>query len=144
MTTIAYKDGVIAYDSRITNGSLISDDNACKKLVSRGVVFFFTGACADEQAFVDHYHGTKTATGLDVGAMVVDSGRVYIAGFDKDENELWKQEITDRYYATGSGESFAWTAMDLGCSARQAVEMAKKRDTGTGGRVRTHKVKING
>ena len=31
MTTIAYKDGVIAYDSRTTRGTVISDDD-CEKL----------------------------------------------------------------------------------------------------------------
>nr|WP_237541343.1 hypothetical protein [Pseudomonas syringae] len=30
MTTIAYKDGVIAYDSRTTGGTTISDDDSGK------------------------------------------------------------------------------------------------------------------
>ena len=34
MTTIAYKDGVIAYDSRVTRGDLITDDD-CDKCIER-------------------------------------------------------------------------------------------------------------
>jgi hypothetical protein len=43
--------------------------------------------------------------------------------------------------AIGTGTDHAITAMDCGLSAREAVKMAMKRDTGTGGRIRTYKVK---
>lgn len=46
-------------------------------------------------------------------------------------------ECTEDYYAIGSGAAHAITAMDCGKSARQAVQMAMKRDINTGGRVVT-------
>ena len=44
-------------------------------------------------------------------------------------------------YAIGSGADHAFTAMDCGCSAKEAVQMAVKRDTCTGGRIRSFKLK---
>lgn len=44
--------------------------------------------------------------------------------------------MLDRTDAIGNGSPFALTAMDMGSAAAEAVEMAKKRDTSTGGQVR--------
>jgi len=56
MTTIAYKDGVIACDSRITSGSLIVDDNEIKMVKKGDVVFFLAGSTSDYLAFIDDLH----------------------------------------------------------------------------------------
>ena len=47
---------------------------------------------------------------------------------------------TEGYYAFGSGDLHALTAMDLGASAVEAVEMAMKRDVYTGGEIRTRSI----
>ena len=55
-----------------------------------------------------------------------------------DATGLWKSPILlDRVYAIGSGSPFAFAAMDMGANAYKAVEMAAKRDTSTGGKIRT-------
>lgn len=52
MTTIAYKDGVIAYDSRCTRATIITDDD-CKKLdMVEGVHFLCSGATCDFDALI--------------------------------------------------------------------------------------------
>lgn len=46
----------------------------------------------------------------------------------------------DNPVACGSGMDHALTAMDMGATAKEAVKWAMKRDTLTGGRIRTFKL----
>ncbi|MNC73653.1 hypothetical protein D3C75_1248910 [compost metagenome] len=67
-------------------------------------------------------------------------GNLTLIGYT--EGKLWKSPLLlDRPYAIGSGTDHAYTAFDMGATAYQAVEMAAKRDTGTGGNIRTLTVK---
>lgn len=53
------------------------------------------------------------------------------------EDGFWKSPIPpSATYAIGSGADHAITAMDMGANAFLAVQMAAKRDTGTGGTIR--------
>ena len=142
MTTIAYHDGIIAVDSQVSASSMITDIDKNKIVKRGGIVFVCWGACADEADFIAAYNGDDYNKKADVGGIVDDHGIVYIAAIDNEEDGegFWKQDITGRYYATGSGAAHAWTALDLGCTAVEAVKMAIKRNIYTGGRVRTHKV----
>ena len=141
MTTIAYKDGVIATDGRILQGLSISDDNAVKRTVRKGVEFFFSGSVHDEPLLIDcYFNGPPESTdNTESNALIVDSGNIFEAAVNPDG--YWcAPERRNNVVAIGSGASHAMTAMDLGCSAKEAVKMAAKRDAGTGGRVRTYKV----
>ncbi|MCE1010273.1 proteasome subunit beta [Pseudomonas monteilii] len=144
MTTIAYKDGVIAYDSRVTRGDLITDDD-CDKCIERdGVKFFLTGAVCDYDALVGAYFGTSPSGKVDASAIVLHDGNLMMVAVD-DDTGLWKSPLkADRPYAIGSGTPYAFAAMDMGASAEKAVEMAARRDTSTGGRVRTQRVDQHG
>lgn len=140
MTTIAYKDGVIAYDSRITRGDLIIDDDYDKCIERDGVKFFMSGATCDYDALVSAYFGTAPSGKVDASAIVLDSGNLMMVAVD-DDTGLWKSLLKpDRPYAIGSGTPYAFAAMDMGASAEKAVEMAGRRDTGTGGKVRTLRI----
>lgn len=139
ITTIAYKDGIIAYDSRATRGNLIATDNYDKCAKADGVLFFFSGAAGDVRHLVDAYlKGVTPPKEADIYAIVVDQGVVYRAGTDG--GLFWKEKAS-AYDAIGSGYAHALTAMDCGLSAIEAVKMAAKRDTGTGGKIRHYKVK---
>lgn len=139
MTTIAYRDGVIAYDSQVTRGDLITSDDFDKCLTQKGVQFFCAGAIADRQRLIDAYFGGKPEANIDASALVFDKGDLMMVAVD-DSTGLWKSPIPlDRPYALGSGSAFAFTAMDMGCDAVQAVRMAAKRDTSTGGKIRRFK-----
>ncbi len=139
MTTIAYRDGIIAYDSRCTRGDVISNEEHDKRVIVDGVAFFMAGAVSDRQHFIDGYlKKTTPPKEADGDGLIVDKGVVYRAGAGDGEFWFHKAHPID---AIGSGFRHALTAVDCGLSAKEAVEMAKKRDTGTGGRVRTHKVK---
>lgn len=139
MTTIAYRDGIIAYDSRATRGKLVADDNFNKCAKVDGLLFFFCGSVSDLQYLIDGYtKGAEPPKSSDICAFVVDKGEVYRAGTD--EGVFWK-EAASPIDATGSGFAHALTAMDCGLSAFEAVKMAAKRDSATGGKIRQYKVK---
>lgn len=137
MTTIAYKDGVIAYDSRITRDTEIVYDDFQKCQEEKGVKFIFAGKTSHYPRLVAAYFGAAESRDLQCSAIVVDADGLWYAGNDA-EDGFWKSPlIGDKPYAIGSGGLHALTAMDMGATAAEAVEMAKKRDMCTGGQVRT-------
>ena len=144
MTIIAYKDGVIAYDSRVTIGSLIDDDDAEKMVVSRGHRFFFAGNLSDQARFLDAFFepGTKLPDSC-VGAFVLTPDDVLlVAGVDSDTDVVSSYPVRkDAHHAMGSGRDFALAAMDLGMTAAIGVKSAISRDTRCGGKIRTCKIK---
>lgn len=140
MTTIAYKDGVIAYDSQVTRGEIITYDDYDKRIDQKGVTFVFTGAVSDFDALVAAYFGAKPEGVIDATAMVVNNGKVWIFAVDN-ETGPWHFPLSmDQPYAIGSGLAYALAAMDMGADPERAVQAAAKRDTATGGRIRTLKV----
>ena len=73
---------------------------------------------------------------------VCDNKDIYYCGINtEDDGEpcFWKNKLKHPW-AIGSGSDYALGAMMSGLSAKEAVDVAKKIDTLTGGRVRTHKV----
>jgi 20S proteasome alpha/beta subunit len=140
MTTIAYKDGVIAYDSRQTRGGAIVSDEAPKCQVVDGVSFFLSGAVCDEKALIAAYFGTPSPVPVECSGYVVDDGKLMIVGHD-DKTGIWRQDLDPANPdAIGSGSAYALAAMDMGASAEDAVRAAMKRDIYTGGKVRTLRV----
>uniref|UniRef100_A0AAU6W498 Proteasome subunit beta n=2 Tax=root TaxID=1 RepID=A0AAU6W498_9VIRU len=136
MTTIAYKDGVIAYDSQITSGNTITYDDYEKCHEVKGVKFVMSGKTSDYEDLQSAWFGASVTRNLEAAAIVFDSERLWYIGADTDSG-FWKCPIDGKgLYAIGSGADHALTAMDMGATAGEAVEMAKKRDTGTGGQVR--------
>jgi ATP-dependent protease HslVU (ClpYQ) peptidase subunit len=143
MTTIAYKDGIIAYDSRISSGDTITNDNYNKMIVRNGVRFFVSGQAGEYDALAASYfipEHERYVTRFSV-ALVVDSGKVFHYGCNSEDGH-WLTDLSQySCYSIGSGADHAFTAMDLGCSAKEAVRIAANRDMCTGGRIRTYKVK---
>jgi len=136
MTTIAYKDGVIAYDSRITNGTTITHDDFEKCQEVKGVKFVLAGCVADYSKLIGAWFGESYTVPVEASALVFDGESLcYFAYGDKEgpcKEPIW----IERPYVLGSGSDFALTAMDMGATSGEAVEMAKKRDSCTGGQVR--------
>lgn len=140
MTTIAYKDGVIAYDSRTSAGSIITNDNADKHYERDSVHFFMCGTLADYESFFAAFCGEKPEAEPDASCIAVVEGKAYVCGYGSDKG-VWKSPIDmTQSYAIGSGSEFAWAAMDMGASAAEAIAVAMKRDTGTGGTIRTYEI----
>ncbi|WP_122863859.1 proteasome subunit beta [Pseudomonas viridiflava] len=144
MTTIAYKDGVIAYDSRQTRGGAIVSDDCLKCEIVNGVSFFLSGCVCDEQALIAAYFGTPSKDPVECSGFVVDNGKLMMVGHD-DKTGIWKQPLDPANAdAIGSGSAYALAAMDMGASADEAVRAAMKRDIYTGGTVRTMVIREEG
>lgn len=142
MTTIAYKDGIIAYDSRMVIGDTIVDDDYNKCHTRKGVKIFISGSPASIENVWSNYDSasyTTKAKESEMWGLAYDEGVLYyVTGED---NHYSKQALDlAKPFATGSGWNHAITAMDMGASAKKAVKMAAKRDTHTGGRIRTFKI----
>lgn len=140
MTTLALKDGVLAYDSRRTAGDMITCDTVQKLIEYEGIKFIFCGSVCDFEGLRDAYLGKAPGNALDASGFVVDGKTVWQVGYDK-HTGFWKSPtLPGVAYAQGSGAHFALGAMDMGATAAEAVKVAKGRDVYTGGKVRTLKV----
>ena len=144
MTTVVYnhKEGVVACDSRITQGHEISTDNFSKIMKGTdGVTFIVSGNLAQFNTFVNYFpfgmDGEKMPN-LDVVSFIVIDGQLFEAYISEGDYSL--APITFNA-AIGSGTPFAMSAMDFGCTAKQAVKYAMTRDSATGGKIRTVKVR---
>jgi hypothetical protein len=146
MTTVAFKDGVMASDSRSVSEA-VGICAPCKKIYTvlvgkkkKPYLVGFAGHNSSCMMFLEWFKSRDEALrtrilthcGNDKGfhAMIWDGKKLY------DADELCVVEVVDdEYYAIGSGAAHAITAMDCGKSAVEAVRFAIKRDINTGGRV---------
>lgn len=141
MTTIAYRDGIVATDTLLVSGSVVVDHFFDKTATKDGVMFFFAGSTSDYPKLIDEY---LSPTGRDIGdvsAIVIDKGSVIKVGREEEGKGIWRcLARRENYISIGSGQDFALSAMDHGKSAKEAVEYAMKRDIYTGGDVRIYQV----
>lgn len=143
MTTIAYKDGIIAYDSQLTRGDMISRIDYNKKKETENYVFFLGGASCDYEAFIEAVENNDPNKFLECSGYIFNkkTKKLYVSSIEQNEDQSFKIIKTpiekDMPDALGTGERFAIAAMDLGMTAKQAVEYAIKRDIYTGGKVNT-------
>lgn len=144
MTTIAYKNGVIAYDSRETSpDDLIVDDDCEKRFDRNPFHFFLCGASSDREEFIESYLNWKAVRdGIDVEAFVYcPSVKLLYRSSIDEKGVIWKSQLRlDNHYAMGSGRRLALAFMDSGMSAEDAVIATCKRDVWTGGTIRTFKI----
>jgi ATP-dependent protease HslVU (ClpYQ) peptidase subunit len=140
MTTIAYKDGVVAFDSRITSGMTINYDDFDKSREVNGVIFFLSGYTCDYQKLVDAWFGEPVKGSVEASALAFDGESLWYVSYGETDGLCRSPLSLASPYVIGSGSPHAQTAMDMGCTAAQAVKMAMKRDAGTGGKVRTFKL----
>lgn len=134
MTTIAYRNGIVAADSAETgeDGVQVGCEKLFRKKVGRrNVVIATAGGTYSGMVFVDWYGSGKevpvSLSELDLAedfeVFVFDHGKVFTA------NHLCRLvEVIDPYAAIGSGRCHALTAMDCGKNAREAVRLASLRD----------------
>ena len=139
MTTIAYKDGIIAYDSRATRGDIIDSDDVRKAIKINGVTFILSGRQDHIDAIKRAWFDDEAGKDIDAYGLVIDEkGFLWECNYDK---ALIKIKFDyDSVCAFGTGCLHALTAMDMGATAAEAVKMAIKRDVYTGGKVRTIKL----
>jgi ATP-dependent protease HslVU (ClpYQ) peptidase subunit len=141
MTTIAFKDGILASDSRYSHESfgITRGPKLFRKTVGKRE--FLLGIAGDAHAamlFVDWY-GTSNADLYKILTEMADDNFAVLVWDGKHLSEANRYcrpiEVDEPYYAIGSGAGHAMTAMDCGKNAVQAVRFAARRDHYTGGRI---------
>jgi len=137
MTTVAYKNGVMAADSAITDG--VMRGGKLWKITRHDASGALLGVAGKVTEVVDYlnyfrrYGVTKSkkfslaeSTGLiatvEGTVMLVEASTIY--------------PIEEEYFAIGSGAAMAMTAMRCGCSAIIAVKIACELDLFSGPPVR--------
>lgn len=140
MTTIAYhhKDKTISVDSRTTQGNLISTDEA-NKVVRNGIgVWFVSGLVADAPYLTMLNHNDKPSVELGCSALLIKNSVAYLVTI---LDGFCIHTQVDYNISIGSGSDFALAAMDFGKGSKDAIKYAMTRDSATGGKIQTVKVK---
>ena len=141
MTTIAYKDGILAADSQTTSGHIQSSSAFSKIRKFDDGYAAFTGSCKDIPILFDLIRGKEVegnAKDIDVTAIVMpNEGKPYEA-YINSLGKLYKHPISN-FSAIGSGWTIAMGAMQSGASAKEAVKAAIKLDIYSGGAVKWKK-----
>jgi ATP-dependent protease HslVU (ClpYQ) peptidase subunit len=126
MTIIAYRDGLMAADTCVTDGFITSGMKLYKK---QGHIIGFCGDVSQALVFVDWFFNQKKNRKPDLAsetgweAMVLN-----VDGVTTWDRSLRPIPMDDHFYAIGSGATLAIGAMEFGATAREAVAIACKRD----------------
>ena len=144
MTTVAYKDGLLACDSLISMTDNINYGE--KYLITDKHVWGFAGCRGNVLLFIEWINAGMDRKALP--AIAKDDG---FSAIQIDRNDLtvsvWfppqliAQKINSDHEAIGSGGSIAMGAMGFGASAAEAVEVAARHDVYTGGPIHVIDVK---
>jgi hypothetical protein len=136
MTTIAYRDGIMAADSRAYSGDRrpMGFKTKIKRLANGGMMASSSIHPGNSELLfslidkngIDHVFTEK----LDAQSLVVLPGGdvFYYAGHSR-----FSGPLSGQYFAIGSGEDYAMGAMAMGATAIQAVDAAKQHDVFSGG-----------
>lgn len=141
MTTIVYRDGVLVSDSRVSYGSTIIPGRVKKiERLSNGALYGFSGS-VEIGEIMRRRVGKASDEMLPLEDEVDLRGEAFEALIIQPdgsvlcfENRTW-MEFDCPYIAMGSGKDFAYGALHMGASAKQALKAAMAHDPGTGGRM---------
>jgi ATP-dependent protease HslVU (ClpYQ) peptidase subunit len=140
MTTIAYRDGVLAADSLVTLGDTKVHGYYHKIVRIDDHLIGTAGSVAACQHFLDWLRegGDESAPPKgDYKALVVNpKGKVR----EFENGSLLPVPRGAKFFSIGSGSPYALAAMYAGASSTDAVKIAAKIDTSTGLPVRVLKV----
>lgn len=138
MTTIAYRDGIMAADSRAYGGDKRSIGMKTKiHLLSDGTLFGCSSSCVGADGILRRWvdAGCPPAVGSDVKPdsfellLIRPNGDVFFAH----DNLDLTGPLSAEFHAIGSGYQFAIAVMTMGFDAVKAVEVASQCDIWTDG-----------
>lgn len=140
MTTIVYRDGVLAGDTRITIEEEIQPGH-CRKVfkLKDGSLFASSG---------DYEGGERLLEAIKkkLPTPICKSGGEAFGLHIKPNGAVWYYEGTrwsrchNPFYSIGSGRAYAFGALHMGATAAEAVSVAMKCDMYSGGRVQTVRI----
>ena len=136
MTTVVYKDGILASDGRSTFNDSIEYENAQKIFKVKDGWIGFAGTFCHCQVLLNHLKddGVYIRDDSDIYAIFVNHKR-QVFSIEIYQNAVCYVRVSD-VYAVGSGAMYALGAMSAGATAQQAIKIASKYDIGTNNRVK--------
>lgn len=144
MTTIAYRDGVLAADTRVVVDGRIA---RCTKLhrVLQGRRELVVGLAGDSFAGLEFLEWLKSGGATPSARLLDGEGEFHALVLTRRglfDYDRWcrPERVQDRYYAVGSGAAAALGAMHAGLSAAAAVKTACQIDPYSGLPVETMKL----
>ena len=137
MTTIAYRDGVLAADTLVTeNGYRVG--SVQKIGCIKGVLFGVAGVMAHMVAFKDWIRSGMKGDPPSVASVSDDGGATALVIYG-DSVLCWDCDRWDimrtPFYAIGTGAKAAMGAMQAGADAEAAVRAAMALDISSGGEI---------
>lgn len=136
MTTIAYRDGVLAADTQQTDAHGCAHGRVVKVTRRGPILAAAAGQACHARKFLDWFRAGmngEPAIGDDDrnadGILFLPDGTVI------EFSPRGSKTVTCEFYATGSGMDYALGAMAMGASAEEAVRVAMRFDNCTGGEV---------
>lgn len=141
MTTIAVDtNGNIAADGLAARSNMIEDDK-CQKLIKRdGVIYAMAGRLEHCMVLVDYLseRSDEIMPDIDGNVLAIENGHVRVYWL---KDGVIDSDLVVPPYAMGSGADFAYSAMKLGMTAKEAVKHAAGIDLYTGGKITSIKYK---
>jgi len=140
MTTIAYKEGILAGDTRVVDDDLIDPGEVRKVFrLKNGMLIGFAGPLGHIQESLRKIR--KDPDGIHAITKGVNAIVVYPDGVVKVLDDGGWTETKAKYFAIGSGKIPALVAMSCGKTAREAIKIAMDFDGNTGGKVTVVKLR---
>lgn len=147
MTTVAYRAGVMAADSRITEDSEAGGTRLgkCEKLYRKAdAIIGLAGESEPGLVFLDWYGSGKEAPEIlvhgeaDFSALVLTDKGLFSYG-------RWcrGEKVLNKFWAIGSGAKAALAAMECGAGAVEAVRIACKVDPYSAPPIRAMSLPVN-
>lgn len=136
MTTIAYKDGVLAADRQVTRGTMRGGEITKIRRLDDGslvAVVGQPGVMSDAAAYLDGK--TDTRPTLDGDTIVIHVLPTGSLNFYEGTGWLKLEGVVSPFYAFGSGRDFAYAAMSMGATPEAAVKVASQFCIYTNGNV---------
>ncbi len=150
MTVIAYRDGTMACDSLTTLSNDVVSWNAEKVIrLASGALLGACGCGCDNREFRSLFDTVSTPSDiprLDALSdlkidctilLVLPDSSVWFIVIDKESNGNWSSSVAraHEYMSVGSGSDVAQGALEMGATAKEAVEVAIKWNVKCGGPV---------
>lgn len=130
MTTICYRDGVLAGDRLLSIGTV--RDSHMKKVYRRrrdGALIGGAGTSSQLQTAFDWFLAGEDGPRPFLGPceLIVVRPEGTVEYHDRHGSHV----MHGQFFAIGSGAEIAYGAMEMGATARKAVEIAARRDANT-------------
>jgi ATP-dependent protease HslVU (ClpYQ) peptidase subunit len=132
MTTVAFDGEYLAADGRMSAGGNLIKDDTIKAFTHDEKLIAAAGNWSDVESFFKFIRtGEKPQEDAEslVGWVIDASGIV------KEYDEKYCAVVIPYPCAMGTGADIAWGAMAAGSDAKEAVEIACKRDLHSGGQI---------